>query len=249
MMGLKNSPYHSCKAVTWAKCIAMGDRLDSNNPFVWDKVVLNLLGSEEYDRHISWVFKQRVDGLLASDLFIYVDAGRPIGPTEDLCWEASRRWVSTCSWLGIKVTSRKVQPPLQAPRTWYGSVTNTEGGVHGLVSQEIWDKTRRLIAELVGMERGGRYEMYRDRMESIIGFLVYVSRTYIDMTPYLKGVNLTLDIWIPYRDEEVWILQGETLKMAEVEGKWERIEEAEKPTLVMGFPHLKCDLLALGRLT
>ena len=83
-MGLKVSPYHACKAVTWAKCISMGDRLDSNNPFAWDKVVLNLPGIEEYHCHIPWVFKQRVDGLLAEFLFIYLDYGRPILPTEDL---------------------------------------------------------------------------------------------------------------------------------------------------------------------
>ena len=37
--------------------------------------------------------------------------------------------------------------------------------------------------------------------------------------------------------------------MAEVEGKWERIEYADKPTLVMGVPPLEFDLIALGRLT
>ena len=97
MMGLTDSPYHVCQAVPWAKCIAIGDRLDSNNPFAWDKVVLNLPGTEIYDFHRTWVFKQTVDGLLAADLFIYVDSGRLIGPTDDLCWEASRRWDSTCS--------------------------------------------------------------------------------------------------------------------------------------------------------
>ena len=95
IMGLTDSPYHSCQAVTWANCIAIRDRLNSNNPFAWDKVVLKLLGTDEYDCHIPWFFKQRVDGLLAEDLFIYVDYGRPIGPTEYLCWEESRRWGST----------------------------------------------------------------------------------------------------------------------------------------------------------
>ena len=61
--------------------------------------------------------------------------------------------------------------------------------------------------------------MPRARVESIRGFLVYVSRTYKYMTPYLKGVCLNLDIWIPYRDEEGWRLRGEALNMAEVEGK------------------------------
>ena len=36
--------------------------------------------------------------------------------------------------------------------------------------------------------------------------------------------------------------------MVEVEGEWEGIEEADQPTLVMGFPRMKYDLLALGRL-
>ena len=60
------------------------------------------------------MFKKRVDGLLAAYLFIYVNDGQPIGPTEDLCREASRRWVSTCSWLSIQDASIKVLPPSQA---------------------------------------------------------------------------------------------------------------------------------------
>ena len=73
------------------------------------------------------------------------------------------------------------------------------------------------------MEREGRYGITRERMESIRGFLVYVSRTYEETTPYLKGFHLTLDICKAYRDEEVWSLQREALKMAEVEGMWEMI--------------------------
>ena len=44
MVGLTNSPYHVCQAVTWSKSIAMGYRLDLNNNFAWDKVVMNLPG-------------------------------------------------------------------------------------------------------------------------------------------------------------------------------------------------------------
>ena len=36
--------------------------------------------------------------------------------------------------------------------------------------------------------------MYQARMESIIGFLFYVTGTYRDMTPYLKGLSLNLVI-------------------------------------------------------
>ena len=60
-------------------------------------------------------------------------------------------------------------------------------------------------------------------MDSIIGFLGYVSSTYRDMSPYLKGVHLTLDSWRQYRDDEEWILRGEEFKIDDVEGKWEGI--------------------------
>ena len=106
-----------------------------------------------------------------------------------------------CSWLGIQDVSRKVQPPSHAQGTWAGTIINTEGGLHGLVYQERWDKTQRLIAEPVGVEREGLYEILRARIECISGFLVYVFSTYRDMNPYFKGVHLTLDIWRPYRDE------------------------------------------------
>ena len=33
-----------------------------------------------------------------------------------------------------------------------------------------------------------------------------------------------------------YVQHGEELKMAELEGKWEGIEEADKPNLVMGVP-------------
>ena len=63
--------------------------------------------------------------------------------------------------------------------------------------------------------------------------MVYVSKTYGDMKPYLKGVHLILESWRPYRDEYGWRLRGEELNMDEVEGTWEGIEEAEKHKLVM----------------
>ena len=91
--------------------------------------------------------------------------------------------------------------------------------------------------------------MYILRMEFIRGFLVYVYRTYRSMTPYLKGVHLNMDSWRPYGDEEGWRTRGQELKIPEVEGNCEEIEEADKIILVMGVLHLNFDLLAIGRLT
>ena len=92
MTGIIDFPYHACQAMTWDKCISTRYRLGANNPFSWEKVVLKLPETEEYDCQRPWVFKKIVDGLLAADLFIYVNNGMPIGPTETLCCEASRRW-------------------------------------------------------------------------------------------------------------------------------------------------------------
>ena len=43
--------------------------------------------------------------------------------------------------------------------------------------------------------------MYRSSLDSIRGFLVYVLMTYGDIIPYLKGIYLTFDSWIPHRYE------------------------------------------------
>ena len=50
--------------------------------------------------------------------------------------------------------------------------------------------------------------IHQARMESIRGFLLYITSKYRYMTNYLKGLSLTGDIWIPYIDEEGWGLRG-----------------------------------------
>ena len=62
--------------------------------------------------------------------------------------------------------------------------------------------------------------MSRERLDPIRGLLVYVSRMYQDMNPYLKVIYLTLYSWRTYRDGEVRKLRVEALKMVELEGKW-----------------------------
>ena len=118
MMGLTDSPYHACQAVMWANIVALGDRQSLKNPFVWYEVVVKFTGTTACDCKCPWVYKEMRYRLIAANLFVFVDDGQPIIPTETLCWEASRRWGSTCSWLGIQGASRKVQSPLQAPGPW-----------------------------------------------------------------------------------------------------------------------------------
>ena len=87
------------------------------------------------------------------------------------------------------------------------------------------------------------------RMESIKGFLMYVTSTYRDTTPYFKGLHLILDSGIPYIDKEGWILRVGEFNMSELYGKWEGVEELNKSKLVIGVPRLEVELIAIGRLT
>ena len=61
--------------------------------------------------------------------------------------------------------------------------------------------------------------MERSKMKYIRGFIVYVERNYQDMKPYLKGLNLNLDSWRPFRYREVWRMQGYKLNMIDMDGK------------------------------
>ena len=69
------------------------------------------------------------------------------------------------------------------------------------------------------------------------------------MNPYLKGIHLILDSWIPYIDKQGWQLQGEEVKMAKLYVKWGGVEEVNKPNMVIGVPRFRGYLLAIGGFT
>ena len=58
-----------------------------------------------------------------------------------------------------------------------------------------------IIAEQSSMDLEDNEGMHWARIESTRGLLIYFSRKYRDMNPYLKRIHLTLDSWIPYRDK------------------------------------------------
>ena len=153
-----------------------------------------------------------------------MDDRRPIGTTEEVFWEDSRKWGSMCLCLGIQDASRKLQEPYQEPGTWSGTVTQTTQGVYGLVSQDLWDNIKRSILDLVDMEDKEEGGLDGANMELIRGFLACVAITYRYMNPYLKGFYLTLYSWRPFRDNEGWIMHREQLKLVEMDIKWERVE-------------------------
>jgi len=149
-MGLKSSPYNCVQGIMHLMEEILGDPSDEKNPFRWSKVAMNLPGSSDYDPSLPWVFKCRIDGEIACDLFVYVDDLRPTGPTEEDCWLATRRVGYILNSRGIQDLSRKRRPPTQTPGAWAGSVISTTAEqVRVEVSQDKWLKTKEYIAWII----------------------------------------------------------------------------------------------------
>jgi hypothetical protein len=222
-MGLKCSPYLAVQAVTRLKRKFLGNQYDRNNPFAWAKCILNMPGSIGYDPTRPWIQKVREDGLIATDLHIYVDDVRLTGASQESVWQAGSRVAKLCSFYGLQDAPRKLREPSQEPGAWAGSVLSTvERDVTKFVTKERWRKTQgciRWLAKKIGLI-GDQWSdeapedddakaapigcLPHKQAEKIRGFLIYVSRTYRCMVPYLKGLHLTLDFWRPNRDEEGW---------------------------------------------
>jgi hypothetical protein len=60
--------------------------------------------------------------------------------------------------------------------------------------------------------------MCRQHLEEIRGFLVYVTRRYISLAPYLIGIHMTIDGWRAGRDSEGWRNQKVMVKAGEDNG-------------------------------
>ncbi len=79
---------------------------------------------------------------------------------------------------------------------------HTSGGdVSKLLTEERWAKTRRILNRIY-LEMDSSVGMKYDLLNSDRGFLVYVTRAYSNLTPYLKGMHLTLASWQGERDPE-----------------------------------------------
>jgi len=210
-MGLRPSPYQAVQGALVAEELILGDHDDPTNIFRWDKVILNLPGAAGYDPSKAWVYKVRLkDGRVAADLVTYVDDQRVSAPTDLEGWRASRRVASINNYLGLQDAARKRRSPSQEPGAWSGSVIRTTNDeVSVLVSLEKWEKGQIYVSELRAMweadeDADGRRRGDRKRLETIRGFLQYLTKTYPSVTPYLKGIHLTVDGWRPDRDGDGW---------------------------------------------
>lgn len=213
LMGIKPSPYNSIKLALIAEEVCKGDRHETGvgadgrelNPFQWKSIRLNLPGPG-YDPSLSWVAKLREDSRLACELLTFVDDERIAASDEELAYQAAHVLAAKQSYLGIQDAARKWRPPSKTPGAWAGSVVYiyTDLGVCILTSEEKWAKLKLILNRYYTLLKGGAIELDHKQLLSDRGFLVYVTRNYPAMVPYLKGIHLTAEMWRGDRDEEGW---------------------------------------------
>ena len=258
LMGLKPSPYNATRAFAWCEEVIRGDPFDEANPLRWNRLRLNLPGELTYDPTLPWLSKvvgQSPCERIAGDFFSYIDDIRSSGCSVDECWKVSRRVASYCGYLGIQDAPRKRRAPSQTPGAWAGSnVVITPEGLAVTVSEEKWERTQGLVSKWARRVEETK-NVNAKEFESDLGFLIYVSRTFPSMKPYLKGFHLTLHGWRPNRDEEGWKIADRQVELAREEWPGEKVAvkdevlEAGVPSRVKAVPRLKDDLGALGELT
>jgi len=261
-MGFKPSPYNAVKSMLMAEEIVRGDPKNCLNPFHWTKVKLNLPGMTDYDPSRSWVcrgFWRDGVWMVASDYSTYIDDGRVMGRDESACRLTTRRVASLLQYLGIQDAARKRRGPKRCPGAWAGALVRSleEEGIGISVSQEKWDKTRRIIGKWLNEIERSDIKLEHKALERDRGFLVYVARTFRPLRPYLKGIHLTLDSWRKGRDEHGW--KDRDYEDLEKDEDWEcnlseklrnlAVRDAGAPKSVSPVSRLRDDLLALTELT
>jgi hypothetical protein len=164
--------------------------------------------------------------------------------------QAVRRVASICNYLGVQDAARKRRETSQTPGAWAGSVISTDGrGVYVTVSQEKWDKAKAMIASMLKELEDNDGLLKHKELERKRGFLLYVTRTYPAMVPYLKGIHLTLDGWRKGRDFEGWKALSRADRKAQEAGEdYGANAGANPPVQVSGKPRLYSDLEALTAL-
>jgi len=219
-MGFRSSPYYAVKAYNWCLDIVRGNSNDPTNPFAFDSVVENLPGTKRYDPKQPWLIK-KFGEKVANDIVVYMDDGRPHGESEKGCRKAGKRTSKITQYLGQQDAARKYRPPSQQPGPWCGAfVAERDGSLWAYVSDEKWQKAKfYLTSWLKEIEDCKNHSappcLDFKHLERGRGFLVYISRTYPSIVPYLKGLHLTLDSWRSNRDSEGWKVGGTSVKTVE----------------------------------
>ena len=205
-MGLELSPYHAICFTLIAEGYLTDFLCNSDNPFRYSEVSLNLPGTNDYVPGVAWFSILRETGELAAILAIFVDNERVHAPSELDAKVAARQVECREFYLEIQDAARKRRPPSQQPVTWAGSIVRTNNEeVVVLISDERWMESKIIINKWAEQVVGLLYQNLDTKdLLSAQSFLVYVYRTYDVFVPYLKGIHLRLDGQRNNRDNDGW---------------------------------------------
>ncbi len=104
---------------------------------------------------------------------------------------------------------RKACPCSQTTGAWAGAIVHilNDLGVCVLTPKEKWAKMREILAKWSARLLETAPRLSHKELLSDWGFLVYVTRTYPAMVPYLKGFHLTIEMWRGGQDADGWKLK------------------------------------------
>ena len=205
-MGMKPPPWVTCRLIGWMLEFVGEDNKEKNNPFRWDKVILNLPGDPCYDPNLPRVYKwNEILQTIACDVKVFVDDFRITGPSFVSTTRATRRLETRMGYLGTQDATRKRRRVTQRPGEWTGSIV-TDVKVVGLfvtLSKKKWKKAQNIIQKWRNNTRTSlEYEINLKELERDVGFLVHISMAFPSMKPFLRGFYLTLNSWRKDRSSE-----------------------------------------------
>lgn len=123
------------------------------------------------------------------------------------------------------------------------AVTGDEG-VGIKVPQDKWEKARRYASDILTTLESGN-QLDRKFLETVRGFYIHLQRTYPSITPYIKGLHLTIDGWRGGRDEEMWKTSQPWDEEAEEFAVFASPSSGRAPVTVQPAPRLRQDMQAL----
>lgn len=151
-------------------------------------------------------------------------------------------------FLGLQDAYMNRTTSSQEPEEWEGTlVDSTKGVVTVCMSNKKWGRSEKIIIRIIiELSKGGGLDF--KKLEKDRGYLVYTSRTYRSMVPYLKGIHQTLNYWRSDRNADSWKLSLKEIRDSYAERDNETSEDAKAPAKVQAVLRFKSDLFALGEL-
>jgi hypothetical protein len=219
---------------------------------------------------LPWVYKfNSIKQVLAAFFGTYIDDICGGGSSETECRRTIHHIASRVNYLGQQDAPHKRGQATQTPRAWAGAKCRAiEGdGLYVLSMKGKWSKAKNIISRLHDHIVVQKVKLLDYKtLESDVGFMCHMSRTYPIIFPYLKGFYNSLNNWRCDRDRDGWKI-SKTAWLELIAGNvafedynnldfpfekrkrdFKRKREGDQPKEITSVPQLTSDLIALTKL-